>query len=533
MNGWEIIPVHGERLTVTCLRAAVLLCLTPRVLLQRGMLAVALLMSVGLLAACSGPPPSSTLTARPMPTPTLAPTPTAAPAPTPTAVPAPTATAALPPRQVATPIGLVLNEPGAAPGYTLFKHKGTKYAYLINLAGRLVHTWELPLMGRHARLRENGNLLATDRDRLLEIDPAGKILWDYPVKDRHHDFLPMPNGNVLLLVRERKSRAEVIAWGANPDAVGAGGLRLDYIIEVRPTGPTTGEIVWQWSVWDHLIQDFDPDQANYGIVSDHPELIDLNYRLAESRPAPGSGNWLHANAIDYNPQLDQIMLSARNFDELWIIDHSTTMEQAAGHTGGKGGRGGDLLYRWGNPAAYRAGRAADQQLYWAHQTQWIKPGLPGAGNILLFNNGAGYPGNQRFYSSIDEIAAPGAAAGYQLPAGAAAPPALWSYTAQPPEGWYSDQQSGAQRLPNGNTLIVDTPKGTIFEVTPAGKTVWKYINPTTSNGPLRQGEPMPFLKEGVWDNALYRAYRYPPDYPGLQNLDLTPGDPIELPAAAR
>ena len=93
--------------------------------------------------------------------------------------------------------------------------------------------------------------------------------------------------------------------------------------------------------------------------------------------------------------------------------------------------------------------------------------------------------------------------------------------------------SGAQRLSNGNTLICDGVHGTLFEVTPAGKTVWKYVNPMTSNGPLRQGESVPLERYGKNGkerpaNLVYRAYRYAPDYPGLQGLDLTPGEPIEL-----
>ncbi|MGC8644373.1 MAG: hypothetical protein ACP5XB_31305, partial [Isosphaeraceae bacterium] len=60
-------------------------------------------------------------------------------------------------------------------------------------------------------------------------------------------------------------------------------------------------------------------------------------------------------------ELDQILLSVHSFSEIWIIDHGTTTAEAATHKGGRSGKGGDLLYRWGNPQAYRAGTAADQQ----------------------------------------------------------------------------------------------------------------------------------------------------------------------------
>ncbi|NIP37363.1 MAG: arylsulfotransferase, partial [Thermoplasmata archaeon] len=114
-------------------------------------------------------------------------------------------------------------------------------------------------------------------------------------------------------------------------------------------------------------QDFDPQRSNYGVVEDHPELIDINF------PKEKLPEWQHSNTVTYNPELDQVMITDRNFDELWVIDHSTTTAEAKGHTGGDQGRGGDLLYRWGNPRAYRAGNLTDQVLYGPHDAQWIAP----------------------------------------------------------------------------------------------------------------------------------------------------------------
>ena len=105
------------------------------------------------------------------------------------------------------------------------------------------------------------------------------------------------------------------------------------------------------------------------------------------------------NAIDYNPDLDQIALSVRGNSEVWIIDHSTTTAEAAGHSGGKRGKGGDLLYRWGNPLTYRAGTASDQRYFQQHDVEWVRPGYPGAGNLTCYNNGLGR-GN---YSTVDEF----------------------------------------------------------------------------------------------------------------------------------
>ena len=440
---------------------------------------------------------------------------------------------------------MFLNEPEAFEGYTLFSklHRwaggGGDTIYLIDNQGREVHRWELRVRTLFARLLENGNLLAlanTDQGRhVWEVDRNGDILSDCTQGSLHHDFLKMPNGNVLLLSRQGKTREEVIAAGANPEFVGDEGLVAPHIVEVRITGPASCEIVWEWSAWDHLIQDLDSSKANYGVVAEHPELIDLNFHLSDIADGSDPSDWIHSNGIDYNPELDQVVLSARYFSEVWIIDHSTTRAEAAGSSGGNSGRGGDLLYRWGNPRAYRAGTLADQQLFWPHNPQWIPPGLPGAGNILVFNNGNEFPGLWRHYSSVDEIAPPVDGANYRLDPDRAYAPVepVWTYTAPTPSDFFARYISGTQRLPNGNTLICDGVHGTLFEVTPSGKTVWKYVNPTTdSRRPLRQDEPVPTeqLRSGseAPANQVYRAYRYAPDYPGLQGLDLTPGDRIEI-----
>ena len=359
-----------------------------------------------------------------------------------------------------------------------------------------------------------------------EIDPAGHVVWQYQLPAEHHDFLPLPNGNVLLLGQQQKSAAEVTALGGDPKYLERRGLAGTYLQEIRPTPPEGGQVVWEWSLWDHIIQDYDTQSPNYGVVADHPELIDLNFRILPK------ADWTHTNFLDYHPRLDQIMLSVRHFSEIWIIDHSTTTAQAAGHRGGNSGRGGDLLYRWGNPRAWQAGDYADQRLFLQHNAHWIKPGIPGVGNVLLFNNGLGLRESpRRGYSSVDELTLPAAGYNYRRPLGAAYGPAELEWTYANPAHFYSRAAGSAQRLPNGNTLFSEWDRGTIWEVTPAGATVWKYINPLLPDGPARQGDPQPFAnKTDGYGNWVYRAYHYPPDYPGLAKLDLTPGATIELPA---
>ena len=233
------------------------------------------------------------------------------------------------------------------------------------------------------------------------------------------------------------------------------------------------------------------------------------------------------NSIDYNPAYDQVMLSVRGNSEIWIIDHSTTTVESTGHTGGKRGKGGDLLYRWGNPATYDAGTRDSQTFYQQHDAEWVAPGYPGAGNITVFNNGLG-----RNYSTIDEFTPPVDAEGnYTWQAGQPFGPKTfaWTYKATPPESLFSGAISGAQRLPNGNTLIDDGIHGTFTEVTSSGEVVWKYVNPVVREGPLAKnaGIPVDPVRDDELMNAVFRIYRYAPDYPGLVGKTLTPAGPLE------
>jgi hypothetical protein len=196
-----------------------------------------------------------------------------------------------------------------------------------------------------------------------------------------------------------------------------------------------------------------------------------------------------------------------NFCEIWVIDHSTTTAEAAGHTGGRYGKGGDLLYRWGNPLSYRAGTLDDQRLFGSHDVQWIDPGLPGEGNFLIYNNGLLRPEGK--FSSVEELIAPIDESGhYTLPPDGAYGPEepVWMYTAEEKTDFYSDMMSGAQRLPNGNTLICEGNHGYFFEVTMQKETVWDFRNTITLS------EINPFSDD------VFTIRRYPLDYPGIGPL---------------
>ena len=235
-----------------------------------------------------------------------------------------------------------MHKPEAWDGYNLYSPLDGVGSYLIDNDGRVLHFWDTEHRSYISYLQETGSLIRTTSfgnggnghfygggagHSIQELSWDGQVTWEYVYSNEdhlmHHDIEPMPNGNVLVVAWERKSVEEAIAAGRDPELLGDTGLWPLHIIEVSPRKASGGEIVWEWHVWDHLIQDFDETKANYGDVAKHPELIDLNYTLRDGR-----ADWLHANAVAYNPKLDQIILSARSVSEIWIIDHSTTTKEA-------------------------------------------------------------------------------------------------------------------------------------------------------------------------------------------------------------
>lgn len=353
---------------------------------------------------------------------------------------------------------------------------GSTSTHLVDDRGVIVNTWASSFpVGISSYMRSNGNLVRTIQTSVAgngsgggvqEMKLDGTLVWDFrydrPGVKAHHDIELMPNGNVLMIAWESKTAAEAVAAG-RAGAIGTT-FRPDHIVEVRPTGPTTGDIVWEWHVWDHLVQDHDPNAGNYGDVGANWRRIDINY------PPTGSPNdFNHINSVSYDPINDWVILCTPAQNECWIIDHSTTTAEAAGSTGGRWGHGGDLLYRWGNPLAHRAGTAADQKLIFPHSIKRIPPGYPGAGNLTVFNNRANP------MSEVWEIVLPLDAAGnfVQNPDRTFGPTGpVWRY-ADP--NFDSFLMSSCERLRNGNTLICSTMQGRVFEVTPAGTNVFEHV----------------------------------------------------------
>lgn len=385
-------------------------------------------------------------------------------------------------------------------GYTLFAPNDSKSTYLIDMDGKTVHQWSHNRAGGYAvYLLENSHIIRTAQASngyfggggsagyVQEVDWDGNVVWEYLYSSSaylaHHDIEPMPNGNVLIIAWEFKSASEAKAAGRKTSAT----LWPDHVIEVDKS---SSQIAWEWHAWDHLIQDYDPTKANYGVVADHPERIDVNLSVTGSGGPGGGGDWLHMNGISYNPILDQIVISSHNLSEIFVIDHSTTPTEAKGHTGGRSGKGGDILYRWGRPVNYDASGSTYFSV--VHCPYWIPYDYPGGGNILVFNNGT-----SQHASSIVEILPPLDGSGnYIFTSGTGYGPTqpTWSYANG--SSFYSSNQGCCQRLWDGNTLITDPDNGHLFEVNSAQQKVWEY----------------------KYNRQIARAQRYRADYNGLTKL---------------
>jgi hypothetical protein len=466
------------------------------------------------------------------------------------------------------PRGLRVNEPEAMAGYTLFGPLNSTSIYLVDMEGEVVHSWPTDSApGAWCYLLDDGSLLRAGREdseprfsgggiggRIQRLAPDGTLLWQWLIADeqrqQHHDVEPLPGGNLLVISWERIGALDALKRGRDPRQVDREkGLWPDVILEVKPVLPEGVETVWEWHAWDHLMQDYDRSAPEYAQLEQRPGRLDIN---ADHRDAPElteeeeeqqavvdagmaalgyvggaadddvvvdqhappeklPGDWLHTNAVAYNATHDLIALSSPHLSEIWVIDHGLTTEQAAGSTGGRWGQGGDVLWRWGNPRNYGHGTAADQRLFYQHDPTWVVGEDPDELRLLVFNNGRGREDGD--YSSVDELVLPfDRQAGFRRGEAQAFGPTepVWTYSDG--DGFYSAFISGAQRLPNGNTLIASGAAGRIFEVTASGRLVWDYRNPFGGevDPPEHAGRAPP--------RAIFRAKRLALDHPGVRAL---------------
>jgi hypothetical protein len=492
-------------------------------------------------------------------------------------------TETLEPRHLLTQtLGVLVNEPDAFESYTLYAPSTSTNTYLIDMNGQVVNQWASRFTPMSTYLLEDGDLIRAGN--FTSVKPAtlqaagisgrierfswdGKLEWKYtlhgPNRQIHHDFEVMPNGNILMIAWERRTKAAALRAGRDPALMPGGEstppdsnyIWPDMIIEVQPNqNGFGGKVVWEWRLWDHLVQDKYANRKNYygpNGVAEHPELVDINFESgAGGEEDPGAAgtpqDWTHFNGVDYNEELDQISISVRDFSEFWIIDHDMDYDQY-GLDGIKQRSASDLLYRWGNPRTYKSGTPADQQQWYQHHAQFLNSDLAqqsgdayvpigdGDVHITVFDNGFGQPANAPQsvpdHSAGIEVVIPKKADGSYDIGNEPAP--IWSYTAPNEPDFFSPIISSTQRLPNGNTFMDEGTEGRLFEVKPDGTIVWDFVNPEWrgQSGVVRghatdKPPGIPFV--GAQANLVFRSLKYSTDYPGLAGKDLTPGNFIEI-----
>ena len=436
-------------------------------------------------------------------------------------------------------VGTISYDPDLyADGYTLIYPHNQPHARLIDACGEVVHMWtndSLRRPGNSAYITPMGNLVWAHRPASVQNDPiwAGgggaviegrswdnAILWNYSLNDStgrlHHDFAFTSEGTVLAIAWERMDSTAAIEAGRNPEILEEGELWSERIIELMPNESGGADVIWEWRVWDHLIQNFDSTKANYGDPHLSPSRVDLNF----GTPSSAAADWLHINSIDYNPELNHILLSVPTFDELWIID--------------KGAPDEGLIWRWGNPEAFGRGTSVNQQLHYQHAARWLDApyhaGTPDFGKISVFNNRN--PGSTGPYSSahlikpeLIENEATTTYVEYTVNDTTTYAPVSfdWTWTAPIPTDFFSSGLSNFERLSNGNNLILSGRTGEIYEFTATGETAWYYRVPLQSGATIAQGTEL-----GMNDNLLFRTTRYPAQFPAFNSVDLTPMGAWEL-----
>ena len=333
-----------------------------------------------------------------------------------------------------TRTGLIVHDPALAqPGYTLFTPMyGDGTVYLIDMAGEVVHRWQMPYRpGLYAHFLDNGHLfyggkVMEDLDRFeawprfkagaaLEVDWQGRVVWELRHPDHHHDARKLRNGNVLLLCLAPLS--EAIARrvkGGLPGTEANGVIYADYLLEMT----TSGEIVWQWYSWEHMEPERYPMTAQ-----------DMRHE------------WTHGNTVAETAD-GNILVSFRNISTVVMIERAS----------------GNIVWQIGGPPLA--------------QQHDPRP-LPN-GNILIFDNGTHRHDNPVTFSRVIEV-------------DPRTSEIVWRYTDQSIFEFFSPYISGAQRLANGNTLICEGCHGRLFEVTHEGETVWEYVSPHFFQEPGRVG----------------------------------------------
>jgi len=407
-------------------------------------------------------------------------------------------------------------------GYIIYGTYDGTSTVLIDTTGSEVYTWDhTSKNGYSVYLLENGNVLRTAQVEgnvkypsgamplqgiIEEVDAAGNVVWNYQLANdsliTHHDMKIMPNGHIIACAFEFKSKEQMVEVGVDTALLKGGGggfgfgsskgLLAEMIFELDPHAQGGPQIVWEWHICDHVIP---KEQA-----SQHPELFNGSLGPLSSQ------QWVHMNGIDYCAKTDLIAFTSRLFSEIYVIDHSTTTQEAASHAGGAHGKGGDLLYRWGRNANFMGN--GDTIIRTLHCPTWIPDGYPGAGDLLFFHNNAALVSmmGSNGVSQVIQITPPRTSDGKFIhtagePFGPAQP--TWKYA--PDSCMFSGYMSSAFRLKNGNTLVHESQEARVREITPDGDIVWMDTLSSGSGGGMMMDGPA---------KIMY----YPGDYIGIEKL---------------
>jgi hypothetical protein len=406
----------------------------------------------------------------------------------------------------------VYNQDQLTDDYVLISPFRGNSTFLMDRLGTVLQRWssaESTLMGY---LREDGSVvrsIVTGVDNGITIggktgaieiiDKDNNQIWkwtlDSSTEALHHDIALLPNGHILASVWVVKDRATCIANGRDPSTIVADRLVIDKVIEIEPVGTEQANIVWEWSLWDHLVQNFDTAQLNFGDAS-NGSLFDINQSTEGE-------NFTHVNGLDYIPSLDQIILNSRVLNEFIIIDHGITTAEAASNTGGRYNKGGEILYRWGNPESYNSGTSLDRQLHDQHDATFVGNNSLSRGTFLVFDNQ-----DDPNFSTVKEISINVTADGVYdaIPSTGNSPASpTWSYSS---DEIYSARTSGAQRLSSGNTLITSTSGAIIREVNYENEVLWEFDARIAVDGVLEI------------DSSGFKSRSYEKDYSGVTALGL-------------
>jgi hypothetical protein len=402
------------------------------------------------------------------------------------------------------PTGTTIYRPGRAwSGYTVLSPLGGPGAVVIDMNGNVVKQWEdyNSSAGGPARVFPGGIVMGAaganpPRQESLELvqrDFDGKVLWRFDHNEQiqtrdgktvwslrqHHDWQreDFPAGYYSPGITPGKEASNTLMLThtnhVRPNVAAAATLEDDHLIELSPDG----KVVWEWVASDH-IDEFQFGNEARKVISSAPS----------GNAARGSFDWLHVNSATYvgpNHWFDEgdkrfapnnVIISSREASLLAIV-----------------ARDGSIVWQIGPDFSASPELRAIRQIIGQHHAHLIPKGLPGAGNLMVFDNGG--PSG---YGSASPIALNGTgiyarATSRVLEINPVTLKLVWSYTSPT---FFATNISGAQRLANGNTLVTEGPSGRLFEVTQDGMIVWEYVYPVF-NGPR---------------NSVYRAYRIPYDW---------------------